>query len=185
MILKEFIKQFRQYSNDNEEPYLFSKEEITVCVYEALKFYSKKNPILKEGCIDTVPQQKKYALPFDYQTWYEGLENVDIAGNDVITAQAGYGRISFLYYADRKFCEVPKEDLPLFFTYCLGAMLEKQAVKLARGTEGDIKAMKLGRGLELTFDEGKNVREELLAIAHAQKKKFFDSIKGKCRGSWI
>ena len=84
MTLKEFIKQFRQYSNDEEKPNLFSKEEIEQCIAEAMKWYSKKNPILRESNIDTIPKQKTYPLPTDYQTWYEGLENVDIVGNDVI-----------------------------------------------------------------------------------------------------
>ena len=187
MTLKEFIKQFRQYSNDEEKPYLFSKEDIEQCIAEAMKWYSKKNPILRESNIDTIPKQKTYPLPTDYQTWYEGLENVDIVGNDVIVENPCYGRITFLYYANRRLCEVAKEDLQFFFDYCFGALLEKEVLESIKeeNKTGTVKAMKLGRGLDLTFDESKNIRQELLLLAREKKQKFFDNIKRNRKGIWI
>ena len=49
---------------------------------------------------------------------------------------------------------------------------------------GDLKTMKLGRGLELTFEDGKNSKELLLDLAKEKKQLFFDGIKGNIIGSW-
>ena len=50
--------------------------------------------------------------------------------------------------------------------------------------EGSIEQMKLGRGLELTFEEGKDSKEMLLDLAKDKKQLFFDGVKGKIVGSW-
>ena len=45
--MKNFIKEFRQYSKDNEKPYFFTEKEIQNSVDAALKFYSQKKPVIR------------------------------------------------------------------------------------------------------------------------------------------
>ena len=121
--MKNFIKEFRQYSKDNEKPYFFTEKEIQNSVEAALKLYSKKKPILREGNIVIVEGQKIYALPEDYQTWYKGLEKYDIVGNCIVLKNSFCGMISFLYYADRKITEISEKEIGLFYSYCYGNLL--------------------------------------------------------------
>ncbi len=184
--MKNFIKEFRQYSKDNEKPYFFAEKEIQNSVNTALKFYSRKKPILREGNIVIVEGQKIYALPEDYQTWYKGLEKYDIVGNCIVLKNSFCGMISFLYYADRKITEISEKEIGLFYSYCYGDLLEKKALEMTEQgiAGGDLKTMKLGRGLELTFEDGKNSKELLLDLAKEKKQLFFDGIKGNIIGSW-
>ena len=184
--MKNFIKEFRQDSKDNEKPYFFAEKEIQNSVNTALKFYSRKKPIIRECNITIVEGQKLYALPEDYQTWYKGLEKYAIVGNCIVLKTGYYGMISFLYYADRKITEIPESELYLFYSFCYGDLLEKKALKMTEQgiTDGNLKTMKLGRGLELTFEEGKNSKELLLDLAKEKKQLFFDGIKGNIIGSW-
>lgn len=184
--MKNFIKEFRKYSKDNKEPYFFTEKEIQNSVWIALKYYSKKKPMIREHNITIVEGQKQYELPQDYQTWYKGLEKYDIVGNCIILESAFCGTLSFLYYADRTIEEIPEKDICLFYHYCYGDLLEKKALDMTEQSiaEGNVKQMKLGRGLELTFEEGKNTKEELLNSAKEKKQLFFDGIKGNITGSW-
>lgn len=184
--MKNFIKEFRQYSKDNEKPYFFTEKEIQNSVNTALKFYSRKKPIIRECNITIVEGQKLYALPEDYQTWYKGLEKYAIVGNCIVLKNGYCGMIAFLYYADRKITEIPESELYLFYSFCYGDLLEKKALKMTEQgiTDGNLKTMKLGRGLELTFEEGKNSKELLLDLAKEKKQLFFDGIKGNIIGSW-
>ena len=93
--MKNFIKEFRQYSKDNEKPYFFTEKEIQNSVEATLKLYSKKKPILREGNIVIVEGQKIYALPEDYQTWYKGLEKYAIVGNCIVLKNSFCRKISF------------------------------------------------------------------------------------------
>jgi hypothetical protein len=45
--MKNFIKEFRQYSKDNEKPYFFAEKEIQNSVNTALKFYSNPDNVKK------------------------------------------------------------------------------------------------------------------------------------------
>lgn len=184
--MKNFIKEFRQYSKDNEKPYFFTEKEIQNSVNTALKFYSRKKPIIRECNITIVEGQKLYALPEDYQTWYKGLEKYAIVGNCIVLKNGYCGMIAFLYYADRKITEIPESELYLFYSFCYGDLLEKKALKMTEQgiTDGNLKTMKLGRGLELTFEDGKNSKELLLDLAKEKKQLFFDGIKGNIIGSW-
>ena len=184
--MKNFIEGFREYSKDNQEPYFFAEKEIQNSVETALKLYSKKKPILREGNIVIVEGQKIYALPEDYQTWYKGLNQYDIVGNCIVLKNGFCGTISFLYYADRKITEIPEKEIILFYSYCYGDLLEKKALEMTEQgiAEGDLKTMKLGRGLELTFEDGKNSKELLLDLAKEKKQLFFDGIRGNIMGSW-
>ena len=184
--MKNFIKEFRKYSKDKQEPYFFTEKEIQNSVDTALKFYSRKKPIIRQCDIDMIEKQKMYALPEDYQTWYQGLEKYDVVGNAIVLKNSFYGRISFLYYADRKITEIPENEKYLFYHYCYGALLEKRAEEMTEQgiAEGSLKTMKLGRGLELTFEDGKNSKEMLLDIAKDKKQLFFEGIKGNIWGSW-
>lgn len=184
--MKKFIEAFREYSKDEEKPYFFAEEEIQNSVNAALKFYSRKKPILREGSIATMEGQRIYALPEDYQTWYKGLEKYAIVGNCIVLKNSFCGTISFLYYADRTITEIPENELYLFYHYCYGDLLEKRAEEMTEQNiaEGSIKQMKLGRGLELTFEDGKNSKEMLLDIAKDKKQLFFEGIKGNIWGSW-
>ena len=184
--MKNFIKEFRQYSKDNEKPYFFTEKEIQNSVNTALKFYSRKKPIIRECNITIVEGQKLYALPEDYQTWYKGLEKYAIVGHCIVLKNGYCGMIAFLYYADRKITEIPESELYLFYSFCYGDLLEKKALKMTEQgiTDGNLKTMKLGRGLELTFEEGKNNKEMLLDIAKDKKQLFFEGIRGNVVGSW-
>ncbi len=184
--MKNFIKEFRQYSKDNEKPYFFTEKEIQNSVNTALKFYSRKKPIIRECNITIVEGQKLYALPEDYQTWYKGLEKYAIVGNCIVLKNGYCGMIAFLYYADRKITEIPESELYLFYSFCYGDLLEKKVLEMTEQgiTDGNLKTMKLGRGLELTFEEGKNNKEMLLDIAKDKKQLFFEGIRGNVVGSW-
>ena len=184
--MKNFIKEFRQYSKDNEKPYFFTEKEIQNSVNTALKFYSRKKPIIKEYNIATIEGQRIYALPEDYQTWYKGLEKYAIVGNCIVLKNGYCGMIAFLYYADRKITEIPESELYLFYSFCYGDLLEKKVLEMTEQgiTDGNLKTMKLGRGLELTFEEGKNNKEMLLDIAKDKKQLFFEGIRGNVVGSW-
>ncbi len=91
-----------------------------------------------------------------------------------------------MYYADRKITEIPENEIYLFYHYCYGDLLEKRAEEMTEQgiAEGSLKTMKLGRGLELTFEDGKNSKEMLLDLAKDKKQLFFDGVKGKIVGSW-
>ena len=184
--MKNFIKEFRQYSKDNEKPYFFTEKEIQNSVDAALKFYSQKKPVIRECSITIVKKQKIYPLPEDYQTWYRGLEKYEMVGDCIVLKNSFYGTISFLYYADRKITEIPENEKYLFYHYCYGDLLEKRAEQMTEQSiaEGSIEQMKLGRGLELTFEEGKDSKEMLLDLAKDKKQLFFEGIKGKIVGSW-
>ena len=184
--MKNFIKEFRKYSKDKQEPYFFTEKEIQNSVDTALKFYSRKKPIIREHNIAIVEGQKIYALPEDYQTWYKGLEKYDVVGNAIVLKNSFYGTISFYYYADRKITEIPENEIYLFYHYCYGDLLEQRAEEMTEQgiAEGSLKTMKLGRGLELTFEDGKNSKEMLLDLAKDKKQLFFDGVKGKIVGSW-
>ena len=184
--MKNFIKEFRQYSKDNEKPYFFTEKEIQNSVCNALKLYSRKKPIIKEGCIHTVRGQKIYIFPEDYQTWYKGLEEYDIVEKSLFLKKDCYGDIPFLYYADRTIAEIPESELYLFYSFCYGDLLEKKVLEMTEQNiaNGDLKTMKLGRGLELTFENGKNGREMLIDLAKEKKQIFFEEIKGNIVGSW-
>ena len=184
--MKNFIKEFRQYSKDNEKPYFFAEKEIQNSVNTALKFYSRKKTIIRECNITIVEGQKLYALPEDYQTWYKGLEKYAIVGNCIVLKNGYCGMIAFLYYADRKITEIPESELYLFYSFCYGDLLEKKVLEMTEQgiTDGNLKTMKLGRGLELTFEEGKNNKEMLLDIAKDKKQLFFEGIRGNVVGSW-
>lgn len=184
--MKNFIEEFREYSKDNQEPYFFVEKEIQNSVDTALKLYSRKKPILREGNIVIVEGQKIYALPEDYQTWYKGLEKYDIVGNCIVLKNSFCEMISFLYYADRTITEVPENEMYLFYSYCYGDLLEKTALEMTEQViaEGDLKTMKLGRGLELTFEDGKNNKEILLDFAKNKKQPLLNLLKGNAIGGW-
>ncbi len=184
--MKNFIKEFREYSKDNQEPYFFTEKEIQSNVQTALKLYSRKKPILREGNITILKGQKIYPLPEDYQTWYKGLEKYAIVGNCIVLKNSFCGTISFLYYADRMITEIPEKERYLFYNYCLGEMMYKKVIHITEDTiaEGIVKEMKLGRGLDLTFEENKNAKEILLDYVQNKRQEFLNAIKGKATGSW-
>ena len=185
-MMKNFIKEFRQYSKDNEKPYFFTEKEIQNSVCNALKLYSRKKPIIRQCDVDIVEKQKIYALPEDYQTWYKGLEKYDIVENCIVLKNGFYGTISFLYYADRKITEIPESKLYLFYSFCYGDLLEKKVLEMTEQNiaNGDLKTMKLGRGLELTFENGKNGREMLIDLAKNKKQPFFHLLNKNAIGGW-
>mgnify|MGYP006876756233 FL=1 len=185
-MMKNFIEAFREYSKDNQEPYFFEEKEIQNNLDAALKLYSSKKPILRECNIVIVEGQKIYALPEDYQTWYKGLEKYDVVGNCIVLKNSFCGTISFLYYADRIITEIPEKELYLFYNYCLGEMMYKKVMNITEDNiaEGIVKEMKLGRGLDLTFEENKNAREILLDYVQNKRLEFLNAIKGKATGSW-
>lgn len=184
--MKNFIKEFRQYSKDNEKPYFFTEKEIQNSVCNALKLYSRKKPIIRQCDVDIVEKQKIYALPEDYQTWYKGLEKYDIVENCIVLKNGFYGTILFLYYADRKITEIPESELYLFYSFCYGDLLEKKVLEMTEQNiaNGDLKTMKLGRGLELTFENGKNGREMLIDLAKNKKQPFFHLLNKNAIGGW-
>ena len=51
-------------------------------------------------------------------------------------------------------------------------------------TDGNLKTMKLGRGLELTFENGKNGREMLIDLAKNKKQPFFHLLNKNAIGGW-
>ena len=183
----EFIKEFREYSQDNKKPYFFKEKEIQNHLRTALGLYSRSSPIIREGKIILIPGQTIYVLPEDYQTWYRGLENYTITAKNIVIETSYSGTIPFLYYADRKIEEIPEKDIPLFYAYCYGEMLEKKALEITEesAAEGILKEIKLGRGLDLIFDEEKSTKEILWQIAQNKKQEFFDGIKGRITGSWF
>lgn len=184
--MKNFIKEFREYSKDNQKPYFFTEKEIQNSIDIALKLYSGKKPILRECNIAIVECQKIYNLPEDYQTWYKGLEKYDVVGNCIVLKNGFYGMISFLYYADRKITEIPENEIYLFYSYCYGDLLEKKVLEVTEQNIADenLKAMQLGRGLELTFDNGKNNKVMLMDLAKDKKQPFLNLLNKNAIGGW-
>ena len=74
----------------------------------------------------------------------------------------------------------------MFYSFCYGDLLEKKALEMTEQgiTDGNLKTMKLGRGLELTFEDGKNGEEMLLDLAKEKKQLFFEGVRGNVVGSW-
>ena len=179
------IKMFREYSGDSSQPYFFSDNDIENSLKNALKQYSAQYPILKNGVIDVFPGKQIYQLPHDYQMWYKGLEEYDVIKNNMIESSACKS-IAFVYYADRCIDEIPENNIYFFLSYCYGDLLEKKVLEMTEQNiaNGDLKTMKLGRGLELTFEDNKNDKEMLIDLAKEKKQPFFHLLNKNAIGGW-
>ncbi len=184
--MNNIIELFREYSGDNCEPYFFCNNAIINSLKNALKQYSAQYPLLKKGRIQIVPEKQIYQFPNDYQTWYKGLEKYEIVNNNVVIKSNACKSIAFLYYADRTMDEIPENHVSLFLSYCYGDLLEEKVLHLTEQEvlESNIKTMKLGRGLELTFEDSKNSKEMLFYFAKNKKQPFLDLLKGCAIGGW-
>lgn len=185
---EEFIKVLRNSVGDAIEPYIFTDEQIKLYIKNAVCYYSKSKPTKRIGHIEVVPNIPEYKLPEDYQTWILGLEDYSITDNNVWVGKDKIKyRIDFLYYADKCFSEIPQRDIPLILECCQSEMIEATVMNTI-GSENEDKenvaSIKLGKGLDITFEDSKQLEKELYAIAQTKKQHFLNEIKNTVSGGW-
>lgn len=182
----EFLKELRGSIGDTEEPYTFSDSRIMQTVEEGVLFYSRYRPARKIGVIYAALGMEFYPFADDYQTWTKGLEEYQVLDRAVwIPGNLSQFEIRYEYLANRTFSEIPPIDLPLVLEYCQGSLIEYSLLeKQGAGLEEPISALKLGKGLDLSFDTAETLRKELLKIAAEKKAHFFCALKSGLAGGW-
>ncbi len=141
----EIIRQ-RLGDSDGE---LYTDDEITAMLASAVAAYSAARPIkrrwMKPSGITEI------TLPEDYREWIIGLDDCIILENTLYCTP--WAR-EVIYYANWTVDEIPAGDLPLLADYCFCMALES-----AVSDSGDISSLKLGKGLQLSFDNIAEVRK--------------------------
>ncbi len=171
--MTEFIKNLRDYIGDSQPPYLVSNDELKTYIETALNEYSRYSPIKRKTVITT------NLLPEDYITWISGLEEYCVLGNKVLGKNED---IELLYYAKRSISEIP--DISLIMEYCFSEFIINSITKDIKNVDEVVKSMKLGQGLEITFEDSENRINKLYSIAESKKKHFYDVVKNKNYGGW-
>lgn len=183
----ELISKLRISIGDIKEPYFFSDEQFITCIEKTSSLYSKYRPIKRIGQLQIIPHKEQYLLPSDYQMWISGLENYRIVG-DTISIEKNHVSFSidYLYYANRKPSEIPACDVPFLLDYCMGEIIESTVICKSneRNAESNISVLKIGKGLDVSFDTMENLEKELYSIAERKKKCFLDEIKNVVSGGW-
>lgn len=183
----ELISKLRFSIGDIKEPYLFSDEQLNHYIEQASLFYSKYRPAKKMGQIQVFPNEHNYSLPEDYQMWISGLENYTILGNTLfIENNISSFCIDYFYYADRKPSEIPACDIPILLDYCISEIIENTVICKSnqQSSDSSITALKLGKGLDITFDTLQDLKKELYSIAEKKKEKFLEELKSTVSGGW-
>ncbi len=141
-------EQIRQRLGDSDNS-LYSDDEINGMLASAIAAYSAARPIkrrwIKPAGITEAP------LPDDYREWIRGLENCEIIGNRVYCLP---WETEVIYFANRTLEEIPAGDIALLADYCFCLALES-----AVSDSGDISSLKLGKGLQLSFNNIAEVRQ--------------------------
>lgn len=185
---ENIIIRLRITIGDNKEEHLFSDEQLKCYIQTAVFEYSKYKPTIRIAEICTEPNVNIYSLPEDYQTWIYGLQYYDIVDkhlyiNNNLTRKV----IRYKYYADRQFFEVPQSDLQLIADYCfyliINDIISNKSTDNFKNND-NISALKLGRGLDLSFDNNQTLEKELYSIAESKKNNFYNALKNNVIGSW-
>ncbi len=175
--MENLLSKLRIAIGDKAEPYIYDDDELTSIIEVATYEYSKYRPIKRLGVLNFEIDIKEYVLPDDYQTWIEGLEDYKVYEKILVLEDnplSNYS-IKYVYYADRKVNEIPVCDLSLIIDYSFFYIIDS-AVK-----EGsDISTLKLGKGLQISFD---NI-SELNKSAMRRLENFNSKLKASCIGSW-
>lgn len=182
------IESIRFAIGDNQTKYIFTDEQIKQYIQTAVLEYSKYKPTIRTAEIRTEPNVNIYPLPEDYQTWIYGLQYYDIVDkhlyiNNNLTRKV----IRYKYYADRQLFEVPQSDLQLIADYCfyliINDIISNKSTDNFKSND-NISALKLGRGLDLSFDNNQTLEKELYSIAESKKNNFYNALKNNVIGSW-
>lgn len=187
MEIKELIEEIRIATGDVDAPYTFSDNQLEQMAAEAVSIYSRYRPAVKTGQIEVIPGKEEYSLEGDYQMWIEGLEECEVVGVRVFIRgnRAAY-RILYKYYADRDVTEIPDIDIPLIIDYCTACAIEHSVIRRGGIKSGDenIAALRLGKGLDISFDTAETLKKEITAIAARKKDSFINELKNRLMGSW-
>lgn len=140
--------QIRQRLGDNDGT-LYTDEEIDGMLASAVAVYSAAKPITRKWTKPAGVTETK--LPDDYREWIRGLEGCEIIENTVYCLP---WKTEVVYYANRTLEEIPSGDLAILADYCFCLALEN-----AVSSSGDISSLKLGKGLQLSFDNIAEVRQ--------------------------
>lgn len=182
------IESIRFAIGDNQTKYIFTDEQIKQYIQTAVLEYSKYKPTIRTAEIRTEPNVNIYPLPEDYQTWIYGLQYYDIVDKHLyISNNLTRKVIRYKYYADRRLFEVPQSDLQLIADYCfyliINDTLSNKSI-INFNNNDNISALKLGRGIDLSFDNTQNLQKELYSIAESKKNNFYNALKNNVIGSW-
>ena len=128
---------------------LYTEAEINAMLESAVAVYSAAKPIKRRWVKPSGVTE--IALPEDYREWITGLDDCVILENTLYCTP--WAR-EVIYYANRTADEIPAGDLPLLADYCFCMALES-----AVSESGDISSLKLGKGLQLSFDNIAEVRK--------------------------
>lgn len=171
MTREQLLQKIRLMLDDiNAEEQLYSDEELLNRLEDAAAAYSAYRPIKRRVTIDLIKGENP--LPEDYQIWLEGLENFVIYGQTLYSDYA-IG-VTFVYLANRMIEEIPFQDIALLMDYAFAGILEN-AVSAA----GDISSLKLGKGLQLSFDNIAEVNK----LALSKRDSFIRALTA-VQGSW-
>ena len=142
------VEMIRKRLGDSDGE-VYSEDEINAMLESAVAAYSAAKPIkrlwIKPGGVTETE------LPTDYREWIAGLEGCSIIGNTLYCLP---WKTNIIYFANRKIDEIPASDLSLIADYCFCLALESTV-----SNSGDISGLKLGKGLQLSFDNISEVRQ--------------------------
>ncbi len=141
-------EQIRQRLGDSDKS-LYSDDEINGMLISAIAAYSTARPIKRRWIKPAGITEA--TLPGDYQEWIRGLEDCEIIGNTVYCLP---WKTEVIYFANRTLDEIPAGDIALLADYCFCLALES-----AVSDSGDISSLKLGKGLQLSFNNIAEVRQ--------------------------
>lgn len=166
----KLIRKLRGEIGDNQEPYKIPPEQINDLIEGAVEDYSRYRPLKKKGKITLEQGKTEYPLPDDCQTWLSGLEGCEVISNVLYlaTAPLGIREIPVTYLADHKVETVPNRDSGLIIDNCMWKLLSDI---VREGAE--ISGLKLGKGLEIKFDNFKEITE----IAAQRLKNYQDNVR--------
>lgn len=173
----ELVKKLRKELGDEEEPFLHTDDELVEKLTEAVFDYSRYRPRKRKGSLMLMPGQKEYNLPEDYQTWIEGLTGYEILDRALFLTSSPFSstELSFLYLADHSLESIPTRDHGLLLDFCMAKALDEI---VREGSE--ISALKLGKGLQISFDNFDKIVQE----AAVRRNRYDQSVK-KPVGMWM
>lgn len=153
----KLLTKLRTELGDKEEPYRYPDSDLLDLLTEAVSDYSKYRPRQARGTISIVPGQQEYQLPAEYQTWVSGLSGYDIFDRTLLLScpPAQSYDITFTYLADHTIESLPEREWSLLLDYAMWKLLDGI---VREGAE--ISALKLGKGLEIKFDNFDKIAQE-------------------------
>lgn len=181
-------KSLRQALRDTEEPYIYQEEELCEFLQAAVLLYSKYQPVVRMGQLQLIPNVQEYVLPEDYQLWKDGLQGFYISGNKLfVESSLSCCKITYFYYANRRLSEIPEGDKYFLLDYCVSLAIEAVITRTSKdylSNQDSITALKLGKGLDITFGTMEDLKKNLSELMEKKKTAFLFELQNRPLGGW-